>query len=98
MRYPSNLISCSHSGPSGGSSTNLVNWGLMQSGDAVASARWLPVNDRVMAHPSVKPQQFSMVRPDHDEGRMPGAGDRGVKGYFGARPSSASPVRSRDAT
>src|SRR6516225_1205344 len=47
IRYPSNLISCSHSDPSGGASTSLVSCGLIQSGSASASARLLPVSDRV---------------------------------------------------
>ena len=48
---PSNLISCSHSGPSGGWSTSLASCGLTQFGSAVASARCLPNTARVMSKP-----------------------------------------------
>jgi hypothetical protein len=37
--YPSNLISCSHSGPSGGASTSWESCGAIQSGRAAAGER-----------------------------------------------------------
>ena len=39
MRYPSYLISCSHSGPCGGASTSLQSCGLTQLGSPVGSPR-----------------------------------------------------------
>src|SRR5689334_13447251 len=48
LTVPSNLISCSHSGPSGGSPTSLVSCGFIQAGSAIASVRGLPASDRVM--------------------------------------------------
>jgi hypothetical protein len=49
IRYPSNLISWSHPGPSGGWSTSLVSCGFTQPGSAVASTRRLAPSDRVMS-------------------------------------------------
>src|SRR6516165_9449644 len=48
IRYPSNLISCSHSGASGGVSTSLVSCGFIQLGNSAASARIRPAIDRVI--------------------------------------------------
>src|ERR1700730_4494430 len=41
MRYPSCLISCTHSGPCGGASTSLQSCGLTQPGSPVGSPRGL---------------------------------------------------------
>jgi hypothetical protein len=37
IRYPSNLVSCSQSGPSGAFSTSLANCGLIQAGGDASS-------------------------------------------------------------
>src|ERR1700730_15366773 len=48
MRYPSCLISCSHSGPCGGASTSLQSCGLTQLGSPVGSPRGLLFDDFVI--------------------------------------------------
>jgi hypothetical protein len=49
IRYPSNLISCSHSGPSGAASTSLVSCGFIQFGSVVVSLHLPSAIDRVTA-------------------------------------------------
>src|SRR6516165_4463510 len=56
MRYPSNLISCSHSEPSGGWSTSFVSCGLIHSGRSGVSARGRPATDLAMPR---RPDSFS---------------------------------------